>query len=191
MSTLDDKLRETISLYSSYNDIDSVSLFTLNREIALARYALNEQAFAYEKAITVLSTLLEQSICNLSSQPAVLTNILSVIQAIENKSSHLIDAVNKVANLVGNAALIDIDKAMLKTTLLSLPEAVRDTIVSLTSDENLADRVSISLSGKVNQLMLSIKGNNSEADVSFNTNAVTFDDLQNMVNSVPTSGYIN
>lgn len=180
-------LQENLSLYTCDTPESSHNLFQFHREISLARYALSQQAAAYHKATQIFMAFLEDAE-NQQVSPTLLTNVMQQLSAIENKSKSLIDSVQKVTSLLGQAVNIDVDKAALRTMLLNLPSLVQQTISTISGNPDLAQEISLNLNAKISGMMVALRFAESDATPMAGGGAtgITFDQFNNLLNSVPT-----
>jgi hypothetical protein len=185
--TFEQALQENLSLYTSPSQ--SENLFSFQREVSIARFALSQQAIAYHKATLIFMAFLEDAE-NQPVTPQLLTSVMQQLSAIENKSRSLIESVQKVTSLLGQAVNIDVDKAALRTMLLNLPGLVEQTIITISGDSSLAQDISVNLNNRISEMMVSLRfSDGREADNMLNggqTQGITFDQFNNLLNSVPT-----
>lgn len=191
--SFEEALQENLALYTSSSP-SSPDLFQAHREISIARYALSQQALAYSRAVQILTTILEESVADLSTDPKLLTNIMVVINNIESRSEKLIDSVQKVTTLLGDVVNLDVDKAALRSMLVNLPSLVKDSITQISSDPHLADEISGALNSRISQLMIAMRFdggaiidcvNNSNTSLN-QRQGITYDEYSTLLNSVPT-----
>jgi len=189
-------LQDNLKLYTSApEELDGGDIFQTHREVALARYALTQQAHAYAKAVEILNTLLETAAEKVNSDPKQLSHIMVCIQSIETKSAALIDSVHRVTKLLGEIVNIDVDKAALRNMIVRLPSAVRSTIEQLSGDNHLADQIASSLSSRIDSMMVAFRFNDERSSgvnssTSFQETETSTENLMlqynNLINSVPT-----
>jgi hypothetical protein len=183
-------LAENLSLYCCEAPFHGKDLFQTHREVALARYALTQQANTYQFAIQLLTRMLEESTDSATTNPKLLTSVMVAINSIEQKSVHLISSVRAVTDLLGKAVAIDVDKAALSSILLRLPALVKESISSISDDPLLADQISSNLDIRLNEMMQTLRFNpdhlSSQASASGYSNiGITFDQYQSLHDSVP------
>lgn len=153
LNALDSDLDEVISRYSSKQPTQN--FFQTTNEIAIARYALDQQAQSYYTTIKALKLLLSSQIQDLTEQS--LGRIMNLLSMIELKSTSLISSAEKVSHLIGDAVQIDYDKASLQAVLLSLPSLIRE----LGSTEELAASVESRIDEMLSSLRFSEKSTHS------------------------------
>lgn len=184
--TFEEALEENLALYTELPDTSNQNLFQAHREISLARYALSKQAEAYAKAIEILMDVIDNSV-NQSSNPKALTDIMMAINAIESKSRSLIQSVQQVTQLLGQAVNIDVDKANLSALILRLPSLVRDSITHVSNDTQLADRISSTLDSRISEMMIACRFTTAFSPLEQQQSpAITLDQYSSMINSIPT-----
>lgn len=189
-------LQQNLSLYTTCTTENGADLFHATREISIARYALSQQALAYQKSVEILfSTLqtIEEIVTANPTDPAVAnlrSQIMVSVNAIESKSKALIESSHRVTELLGKAVSIDVDKASLKTMLINLPSIVRDSIVRVSQNEQLADQISTNLSSRISDLMIAVRFDDSPAFSGATskapTSGISFDQWLSMQDSIPT-----
>lgn len=179
-------LEDNLALYTELPDTSNHNLFQTHREISVARYALSKQAEAYAKAIEILMDVIDNSV-NQSSNPKALTDIMMAINAIESKSRSLIQSVQQVTQLLGQAVNIDVDKANLSALILRLPSLVRDSISHVSNDPQLADRISSTLDSRISEMMIACRFTTASSPLEQQQSpAITLDQYSSMINSIPT-----
>lgn len=189
MFSLEEKLNETIELYiTDPIDYSDPNFFKATREIKLARYALQKQAEFYSVAVEVYTELLRTAAANAPSNAESLRNIMVAINQIELKSQSLIDSIHRVTELIGKAVTIDIDKAALSHMVLRLPSLIKESISKVSDNPELAERISSNLDSKISELMLAFRFSQPSAiaEPSEQTPGISFEQYQNLFNSVPT-----
>lgn len=185
-------LQETLALYVAPPDVSGRDIFQVHREIAIARLALNNQARAYAKSIEVLFQILDKIVNSpIADEGKAITNIMSAINMIEVKSANLIKSVKDVTELLGNAINIDVDKAHLRTMLINLPSLVKKSITTLTNDDQLADKIFCNLNSQITDMMVAFRFSDGSNGVPLleDDKGITLQQLNEMVNSVPTASY--
>lgn len=199
-SQFEQELADTIEQYCVNPSIDPQNLYNVTRELTIARYALNRQAEAYSKSVTILTNLLEKRFADmkLDDQKAaqLLASVMQSINYIESQSTRLIESVEKVIKLVGNASNIDIDKGALKTILVNLPSLVKESIANISKDSELAESVSNSLNQKITDFFVAVRFSERDQIVG-STSSNGSNDLASiqeqvgqMIHSVPTAEYV-
>lgn len=185
-------LRENLARFTAPPDQTNIELFQVHHEISIARYALTCQAQAYHKAVEVFSLLLEQQSEQLLENPNLLTQILTNLSQIEMKSKALIESVQKVTGILGQAVNIDIDKASLASVLVRLPTLISNAITNISHDPELADRISTSVSVQLDDVIRKIRFEPNELLGTPNnsgTNGIDLNQFAALVNTVPTGDY--
>lgn len=182
--TFDQLLEENLSLYTAFPE-QGQSIFSLNREVAIARFALSKQAEAYSLAVEILTELLYQVRDN-SDKSNSLTSVMVAIQSIEQKSQSLIDSVQKVSTLLGSIVNIDVDRAALRNMLINLPSLVKETISSIAGDSQLAERISSGLDARISNMMIAFRFDSFVAPVGQQPQGIVLEQYSQMVDSVPT-----
>lgn len=192
-SDFENELADTVQAYCVNPSIDPQNLYNVTREITIARLALDRQAQMYSKSVTMLTSLLEKRFADikLDDQKAaqLLASVMQSINYIEAQSTSLINSVEKVIKLVGTASNIDIDKGALKTILVNLPSLVKESISSISKDENLAESISSSLNQKISDFFVAIRFS-ERGDTTISNQPQQMDNIldqvNQMINSVPT-----
>lgn len=194
-SDFEESLKENLLLYVCDPDVQGRDLFQVHREISIARYALSQQAQAYAKAMEFLTNLLEKAI-EQSEKPGIdhakiVSNIMVAIGTIESKSALLINSVKTVTELLGAAINIDVDKAHLRSMVVALPSLVKESISSLTQDEQLASKVYNNLNNRITEMMIALRFQDGETTTFGieDQRGITLDQYNEMINSVPTAQY--
>ena len=198
MLNFEQALSENLSLYLQTAEIeDGANLFQANREIAIARFALTQQAQSYYQAIQILTTFLEavQETQVQQFDQKMLSNVMTTIATIEAKSKSLIETVRSVTSLLKEAASIDIDKSALRTIVVNIPVLVKNSISKISGDDQLAESVSLNLNNSISELMTACRLDRDQLLPSTSTNmqekginAEQFVDLFNSVPSQPRAG---
>jgi hypothetical protein len=187
---LDLALTETLARYVAHEP-QHQSLISTHREIAIARYALEQQANAYHRSVALLHGILEAqssqpSPSNTQQQAAQLSSIFSLVQAIEHKSENLIESAQKVANLVGSAMNIDFDRMKLHSLILSLPHLLRDAISQITDDDSLTESAVNRLSSQLNDTLSALRFSASPTQQQPTGNpGITLEQYTELLSSVP------
>jgi len=171
-------LSDNLALYTQPSQ---QNLFSTNREISYARYALTQQALSYQRAVELLSAFLE-SAASQEINAKLLTDVMVSINAIEQKSISLIRSVREVTSLLNQAVNIDIDKAALSSFVSRLPSLVRETVNRI--DPNLSDKIASSLDVQLSEMMVAFRFNQQTITQS-NPQGITFDQYAQLHDSVP------
>ena len=193
------ELEDNLALYTKHINTTSKDLFQCHREISLARYALSKQAESYAMAIDILMSILEKHRntkfdAKEDGSVKILTNILQMIEHIENKSKALISSASQVTQLIGAVVDIDVDKATLSHMLINLPNLVEETVSDISGNKDMAQMVSIRLGEVISGLMSQIRFTESKlehksnsSDTNVESISLIQDQVTLMINSVPGS----
>lgn len=185
-------LQENLSLYITPQELNGKDFFQCTREISIARFALNQQAKAYYASVEIWTELLS----NLSTQATdakTLTDINMILATIENKSRSLIESSRQVTDLIGRVVSMDVDKTALRTMLFNLPNLVKDSITKISGNKQLAEDISLNLNNQISEMMIAFRFTEGKTTLIENQEpiGISFEQLDSMVNSVPSQPAIN
>lgn len=187
--SLQEALQENIKTYIAPPHLSGPDIFQAHHELSIARFALTKQAEVYYKAVEILTEKLDQASSLSQDDPKLFSDVMVCLNAIELRSIKLIESAQKVTTLLKSVVDLDVDKASLRTMLVNLPSLVKDAIASCTQDENLADKISFSLSCRIDSLMTEFRFREESQLPTVNagnTPAITHEDYLQLLNSVPT-----
>lgn len=188
-STFEQALQENLEVYCQPSTVPEANLFQCNREISIARFALNEQAKAFYAAVQIYHSILEDISNRDIQEEKTLTDVQRVLRDLETKSKSLIESASKVTDLIGRAVNIDIDKGALRSMMLSLPSLVKDSIKTITGNGELAEEISLNLNNRISDMMIAIRFSDSTlsagAQDGGSLQQPTIDELHGMMNSIP------
>lgn len=176
---LDTALEAVITTYIEANRSPSDQELGARRELRLARVALEQAAHHF---ISTISTAKEPSD---DSDPDAVIAQMSKQAAAYRACERLINLARQVAGLAKVCAEIEdlqlkrIDAAQVYSVVMQIPEIVRGTINSLTSDQDLAKQVTITLTEKIRTMSMLVDSKTQEPQ------GVLEAQIVEMLNSVP------
>lgn len=176
---LDTALEAVITTYIEANRSPSDQELGARRELRLARFALEEAAKQF------VATLNSSSEPINSNDPDAVIAQMNRQAATYRACERLINLAKMVAGIAKACAEIEdlqirrIDAAQVYSVVMQIPEIVRGTINSLTSDPDLAKNVTITLTEKIRTMSMLVDSRNQEPQ------GILEAQLVEMLNSVP------